>query len=76
MKKYAGIIFAVIFVAVIYVLTREPLAALGAAIAVSFGVLLYRQKMNESWKGVITEFKEESYTQKEYDDEGRVYSDL
>lgn len=66
MSKYA-IIFAAVFVGAVYLLTGEPLAALGAAVALSIGVLFYYKNLNDSWKGTITELKEEKYLQKEYD---------
>ncbi|WP_094226973.1 PEP-CTERM sorting domain-containing protein [Methanolobus psychrotolerans] len=72
MAKYVAIIFALVFIAAVYLLTGEPLAVLGAAIAVSFGVVLYRQKLNDSWRGTITEQKEEKYIQKDYDENDNV----
>ncbi|TGC09160.1 hypothetical protein [Methanolobus halotolerans] len=67
MPKIA-LIFALVFIGAIYLLTGEPLAALGAALAISIGIVLYYKKLNESWKGTITELKEEKYLQKEYDE--------
>ncbi|ABR54120.1 hypothetical protein Mevan_0210 [Methanococcus vannielii SB] len=66
------IIFAVLFVGGVYLLTGEPLSALGAFIALIIGVIIYIFQVNQSFIGQIVDIKEK--TTHHSDDDGSDYT--